>query len=274
MIAFRDRRAQRTRPRSHRPRQPGRPRARHRAGHARLGSPHRRDEDAGAAPGARTIRLRCGLRRRAARRGEVARQGAGFFLAQRPAPLGPEAPAAGALAALQHAQAAGREHSRVPALELDRARHLALHPRTRTSRSCRSTSPPSARSCGATASSSWSTTTALPLKPGETVETALVRFRTLGCYPLTGAVESTRPPLPRDHRARRWRRAPPSARAGSSTRTARPRWSARSRKAISDDHPRPRPRPSASTRCSPRASREGRSCASSPAARSTTASRR
>ncbi|MFN3481440.1 sulfate adenylyltransferase subunit CysD [Rhabdaerophilum calidifontis] len=30
----------------------------------------------------------------------------------------------------------------------------------------------------------------LPLRPGERVETRLVRFRTLGCYPLTGAIES------------------------------------------------------------------------------------
>jgi sulfate adenylyltransferase subunit 2 len=30
----------------------------------------------------------------------------------------------------------------------------------------------------------------LPLLPGETVETRTVRFRTLGCYPLTGAIES------------------------------------------------------------------------------------
>ena len=30
----------------------------------------------------------------------------------------------------------------------------------------------------------------LPLRPGETPETRWVRFRTLGCYPLTGAVES------------------------------------------------------------------------------------
>lgn len=30
-----------------------------------------------------------------------------------------------------------------------------------------------------------------PLKPGETPEMRSVRFRTLGCYPLTGAVEST-----------------------------------------------------------------------------------
>ncbi|MBF0635054.1 MAG: sulfate adenylyltransferase small subunit, partial [Nitrospinae bacterium] len=31
----------------------------------------------------------------------------------------------------------------------------------------------------------------LPLEPGETPEIRMVRFRTLGCYPLTGAVESS-----------------------------------------------------------------------------------
>ncbi len=36
----------------------------------------------------------------------------------------------------------------------------------------------------------------LPLKEGETPEMRSVRFRTLGCYPLTGAVESTAATLP------------------------------------------------------------------------------
>jgi sulfate adenylyltransferase subunit 2 len=31
----------------------------------------------------------------------------------------------------------------------------------------------------------------LPLQPGEVPETRSVRFRTLGCYPLSGGVEST-----------------------------------------------------------------------------------
>ncbi|MET0429775.1 MAG: sulfate adenylyltransferase subunit CysD [Microvirga sp.] len=31
----------------------------------------------------------------------------------------------------------------------------------------------------------------MPLRPGEAVEERLVRFRTLGCYPLTGAIESS-----------------------------------------------------------------------------------
>ena len=36
----------------------------------------------------------------------------------------------------------------------------------------------------------------MPLKEGEAVEEKMVRFRTLGCYPLTGAVESTAQTLP------------------------------------------------------------------------------
>jgi sulfate adenylyltransferase subunit 2 len=36
----------------------------------------------------------------------------------------------------------------------------------------------------------------MPLEPGETPEMKMVRFRTLGCYPLTGAVESTATTLP------------------------------------------------------------------------------
>jgi sulfate adenylyltransferase subunit 2 len=36
----------------------------------------------------------------------------------------------------------------------------------------------------------------MPLKPGETPMTKNVRFRTLGCYPLTGAVESNADTLP------------------------------------------------------------------------------
>ena len=36
----------------------------------------------------------------------------------------------------------------------------------------------------------------LPLEEGEKPEMKMVRFRTLGCYPLTGAVESTAATLP------------------------------------------------------------------------------
>ncbi len=36
----------------------------------------------------------------------------------------------------------------------------------------------------------------MPIEAGETIENKMVRFRTLGCYPLTGAVESTASTLP------------------------------------------------------------------------------
>jgi sulfate adenylyltransferase subunit 2 len=36
----------------------------------------------------------------------------------------------------------------------------------------------------------------MPLEPMEEPEMKMVRFRTLGCYPLTGAVESTADTLP------------------------------------------------------------------------------
>ena len=74
-----------------------------------------------------------------------------FSFRVRAAPLGPEEPAPGALAALQHAQAQGRIDPRLPAVELDRARRLAVHLPREHSRSCRSISPRSARWSSATA---------------------------------------------------------------------------------------------------------------------------
>jgi sulfate adenylyltransferase subunit 2 len=36
----------------------------------------------------------------------------------------------------------------------------------------------------------------MPLRPGEIPQQRLVRFRTLGCYPLTGAIESAASSIP------------------------------------------------------------------------------
>ena len=36
----------------------------------------------------------------------------------------------------------------------------------------------------------------MPLEPGEVPEQKMVRFRTLGCYPLTGAIKSEASTLP------------------------------------------------------------------------------
>ena len=73
--------------------------------------------------------LRRGVRRRAARRGAVARQGADLLAARRQRAVGSQEPAARALAAAEQPHPAGREHPRLPAVELDRDRRLELHPR-------------------------------------------------------------------------------------------------------------------------------------------------
>ena len=130
---------------AHRPHQPG-----GREGRAQPVRPraelHARHEDRGAEAGARPAQVRRGLRRRAPRRGEEPRQGAHLLLPLGEPRLGSEEPAAGALAPLQHARPRRRIDARLPAVELDRARHLGLHPAGRASRSCRSISPPSGRS--------------------------------------------------------------------------------------------------------------------------------
>src|SRR3546814_5919379 len=70
----------------------------------------------------------CGQWWVAPRRGEVARQGAHLLVPQCAAPLGSEEPASGVVEPVQHPPARGRKRARVSAVELDGARHLALHP--------------------------------------------------------------------------------------------------------------------------------------------------
>ena len=89
---------------------------------------HRRHEDGGAEAGARPLAVRRGVRRRPPRRGEVAGQGARLLLPRPPPPVGPEEPAAGAVEPVQRQGQQGREHPRLPAVQLDRARRLAIHP--------------------------------------------------------------------------------------------------------------------------------------------------
>ena len=69
------------------------------------------------------------LRRRPPRRGEVAGQGAGVLDPLGAAPVGPEAAAARAVArSTTRARSPGETHAGVPAVELDRARRVAVHP--------------------------------------------------------------------------------------------------------------------------------------------------
>jgi 3'-phosphoadenosine 5'-phosphosulfate sulfotransferase (PAPS reductase)/FAD synthetase len=67
MIEFRDRLAKEPRARADRAYEPGRRRAGHQPVHARVGHTHRRHEDPGPQAGAGQVRLRRGVRRRAAR---------------------------------------------------------------------------------------------------------------------------------------------------------------------------------------------------------------
>ena len=65
-----------------------------------------------------------------ARRDEekIPRQGAHLLLPLGQPSLGPEEPAPGAVEPVQRPQGQGREHPRVPHLQLDRAGYLAIHP--------------------------------------------------------------------------------------------------------------------------------------------------
>ena len=131
------------------------------------------------------------LRRRPARRGQGAGQGADLLLPRRVRPVGPEEPAARAVEPVQRADPPRREHPGLPAVELDRARHLALHPARGHRPARRSTSRTTARSSTATGCSTPSTSSSRPA-PGRAVEKRRVRYRTVGDASLTAAVESRR----------------------------------------------------------------------------------
>src|SRR5262249_46391053 len=94
----------------------------------RLGPLYPGDEDRGAEAGADGRRLRRRIRWRAPRRGEEPRQGARLLVSLLDPRLGPQEPAPRALVALQHPGQAWGIDSRLSAFELDRARHLAIHP--------------------------------------------------------------------------------------------------------------------------------------------------
>ena len=123
-----------------------------------------------------------------------------FSFRTRAAPLGPEEPAARTLAPLQRAQEPRREHPRVPALELDRARHLAIHRAARTSRIVPLYFAAERPGRRARRHADHGRRRAHAARaPARSPRMRRVRFRTLGCYPLTGAVESRRRHAAGDH---------------------------------------------------------------------------
>ena len=74
----------------------------------------------------------------------------------------------------------------------------------------------------------------LPLDAGEQPSMRLVRFRTLGCYPLSGAIEFECRDRAGDHRGAGGGAGHRNAKAASSIMTSRVRWRRRSKKGISD----------------------------------------
>ena len=188
-------------PRSARPHQSRRAsQLRHQPVHARLGRAHRRDEDAGAQAGARQVRLRrarsaapAATRRSRAPRSASSRSArrstAGIPKQQRPE-----------LWRLYNTRKRQGESIRVFPLsnwtELDVWHYIYLEnipivplyfakprPVVRARRRA----------------GSWSTTTACRSSPARSAEMRTVRFRTLGCYPLTGAIDSERRHAAGDH---------------------------------------------------------------------------
>ena len=91
---------------------------------ARLAQPSADDH---AARRDRGARLRRRLRRRPPRRGARPGQGARLLLPRRLRPVGSEGPAPRAVVDLQRAHPQGRARARVPDLQLDRARRVAVH---------------------------------------------------------------------------------------------------------------------------------------------------
>ena len=207
---------------AHRRQRPGRDRARHR--HRAAQRHPQPDPDPGAARGAREAPLQRALRRRPPRRGQGPGQGAGLLLPRRVRPVGPEEPAPRAVEPLQRPDPRRREHPGLPAVELDRARHLAVHPERGASSCRRSTSPTTARSSSATACSSRVNEFCRP-KPGETVSVQP------GPLPHRRRREpDRRRPVRRRHgrqghrRGRRRPGSPSAAPPAATTSSARPPW--------------------------------------------------
>ena len=162
---------------------------RHQPDRLRLAAAHPCDEDRGAQAGARQVSVRCRLRRRAPRRGEEPRQGAHLLVplaghAWDPRNQRPE------LWNLFNTRIRPGESIRVFPLsnwtELDVWNYIMLENIPVVPLYFAKERPVVRRS------GTWIMVDdeRMPLEPGETPQMRLVRFRTLGCYPLTGAIES------------------------------------------------------------------------------------
>ena len=167
---------------------------------ARLAQPAADDD---AARRDRGARLRRCDRRRAPRRGARPREGADLQLPRRLRAVEPARPAAGALEPLQRARPQGRARPRLPDLELDGARRLAVR-RPRAARAAVDLLRPPARGVPPRRDALRRLATSSSGCPEEEPFEAWVRFRTVGDMTCTGGVESRA----RRPSTRSWRRSP------------------------------------------------------------------
>ena len=149
----------------------------------------------------------------------------------------PKAPAPRAVEPLQRAHPPRRARARVPALQLDRARRVAVH-RRRGPRGAVDLLRPRARGLPPRRDALRGLA-ARELIDGEEPFAACVRYRTVGDMSCTGAVRSTAATLRgRRRRDRRHARSPSAARRAPTTACRRPRWRTARWPATSDGAPR------------------------------------
>ena len=172
-----------------------------------------------------------------------------YSLPRRLRAVGPEEPAARAVEPLQRPAPQGRAHPRVPALELDRARHLAVH-RATTSIELPSIYYAHRREVFRRDGMCWRSTPFVTLMDGEEPMEMTVRYRTVG-----DAIVHRRGRVAGGDRRRRDRR-------GGGVAHHRARRHPRRRQVHRSRHGRPQARGVLLMR---------RCCASPPRARSTTA---
>ena len=169
---------------------PGRRGPRHQSDRLRLPAAYPGDEDRGAEAGARPVWIRRGLRRRAPRRGEEPRQGAGVLV-----PLGR------ATSGIRAISARSCGSCTTPASPRARPSGCSRCPTGRSSTSGRYTRaedipvvPLYFAAPRPVVEPRWllimRDDERMPLLPGEEEEMRMVRFRSLGCYPLSAAIES------------------------------------------------------------------------------------
>ena len=218
---------------------------------------------AGAAAGAQRRPLRCGDRRRAARRGKVPRQGAHLLPPQCQHAWDPKNQRPELWRVFNTRLAPGESMRVFPISQLDRARHLDLHLLGEASRSCRSISPSQRPVVERSGTLIMVDDDRFRFEPGETAA------RGDGALPHAGLLSADRrDPIDRrrpalDHHGDAGEPHLRARRPADRQRPASGRWKRRSRRAISDERLRAHPHRPIPISTSGSPSRPTRACCAS-----------